>query len=166
MLFCGSSGEITGSHRIWRPSGWLWAQDHRSEPEEIRQVNTSASILHLPDTVEMFVWSTDPHMKHLFVPVRYSHGPIPLQSQHYTTSQDIINSISIIQHEMRSYKPRLTQVHQREPDVDLWVDVWDLYSSVCVLFPVSGDVEQRGELRHHSAVAWRGSDAGRRPTDH
>uniref|UniRef100_A0A8C1SL27 General transcription factor IIH subunit 1 n=1 Tax=Cyprinus carpio TaxID=7962 RepID=A0A8C1SL27_CYPCA len=41
---------------------------------------------------------------------RYSHGPIPLQSQHYTTSQDIINSISIIQHEMRNYKPRLTQV--------------------------------------------------------
>uniref|UniRef100_A0A672KIG8 General transcription factor IIH subunit 1 n=1 Tax=Sinocyclocheilus grahami TaxID=75366 RepID=A0A672KIG8_SINGR len=41
---------------------------------------------------------------------RYSHGPIPLQSQHYSTSQDIINSISIIQHEMRSYKPRLTQV--------------------------------------------------------
>uniref|UniRef100_A0A8C2GI32 General transcription factor IIH subunit 1 n=1 Tax=Cyprinus carpio TaxID=7962 RepID=A0A8C2GI32_CYPCA len=41
---------------------------------------------------------------------RYSHGPTPLQSQHYTTSQDIITSISIIQHEMRSYKPRLTQV--------------------------------------------------------
>lgn len=41
---------------------------------------------------------------------RYAHGPVPLQSQHYSTSQDIINSISIIQHEMRSYKPRLTQV--------------------------------------------------------
>ncbi|KAL1279666.1 hypothetical protein QQF64_014266 [Cirrhinus molitorella] len=41
---------------------------------------------------------------------RYSHGPIPLQSQHYSSSQDIINSISIIQHEMRNYKPRLTQV--------------------------------------------------------
>ncbi|XP_026094310.1 general transcription factor IIH subunit 1-like [Carassius auratus] len=41
---------------------------------------------------------------------RYSHGPVPLQSQQYTTSQDMINSISIIQQEMRSYKPRLTQV--------------------------------------------------------
>ncbi|KAK7121920.1 hypothetical protein R3I93_022875 [Phoxinus phoxinus] len=41
---------------------------------------------------------------------RYSHGPTPLQSQHYSTSQDIINSISIIQQEMRNYKPRLTQV--------------------------------------------------------
>ncbi|XP_059401792.1 general transcription factor IIH subunit 1-like [Carassius carassius] len=41
---------------------------------------------------------------------RYSHGPVPLQSQQYTTSQDMINSISIIQREMRSYKPRLTQV--------------------------------------------------------
>ncbi|XP_056128555.1 general transcription factor IIH subunit 1 [Rhinichthys klamathensis goyatoka] len=41
---------------------------------------------------------------------RYSHGPTPLQSQHYTTSQDIINSVSIIQQEMRNYKPRLTQV--------------------------------------------------------
>ncbi|XP_055048056.2 general transcription factor IIH subunit 1 [Misgurnus anguillicaudatus] len=41
---------------------------------------------------------------------RYSHGPVPLQSQHYTSSQDIMNSISIIQHEMKSYKPCLTQV--------------------------------------------------------
>ncbi|XP_056308161.1 general transcription factor IIH subunit 1 [Danio aesculapii] len=41
---------------------------------------------------------------------RYAHGPVPLQSQHYSTSQDIINSISVIQHEMRSYKPQLTQV--------------------------------------------------------
>ncbi|XP_064191743.1 general transcription factor IIH subunit 1 isoform X1 [Anguilla rostrata] len=41
---------------------------------------------------------------------RYFHGPVPLQSQNYTTSQDIINSVSYIQHEMASYKPCLTQV--------------------------------------------------------
>uniref|UniRef100_H3CM26 General transcription factor IIH subunit 1 n=1 Tax=Tetraodon nigroviridis TaxID=99883 RepID=H3CM26_TETNG len=41
---------------------------------------------------------------------RYAHGPVPLQSQHYTTSQDIINSVSCIQHEMANYKPNLTQV--------------------------------------------------------
>ncbi|XP_048886445.1 general transcription factor IIH subunit 1 [Brienomyrus brachyistius] len=41
---------------------------------------------------------------------RYSHGPVPIQNQHYSTSQDIINSVSIIQHEMASYKPSLTQV--------------------------------------------------------
>lgn len=42
--------------------------------------------------------------------LRYAHGPVPLQSQHYTTSQDIINSVSCIQHEMANYKPNLTQV--------------------------------------------------------
>lgn len=41
---------------------------------------------------------------------RYAHGPVPLQSQQYTTSQDIINSVSYIQHEMANYKPNLTQV--------------------------------------------------------
>ncbi|KAJ8333865.1 hypothetical protein SKAU_G00411840 [Synaphobranchus kaupii] len=41
---------------------------------------------------------------------RYFHGPVPMQSQNYTTSQDIINSVSYIQHEMASYRPRLTQV--------------------------------------------------------
>lgn len=41
---------------------------------------------------------------------RYAHGPVPLQSQHYTTSQDIINSVNYIQHEMVNYKPNLTQV--------------------------------------------------------
>ncbi|KAA0724779.1 General transcription factor IIH subunit 1 [Triplophysa tibetana] len=41
---------------------------------------------------------------------RYSHGPVPLQSQPYTSSQDILNSIAVIQQEMKSYKPRLTQV--------------------------------------------------------
>lgn len=40
---------------------------------------------------------------------RYSHGPVPLQSQQYATSQDIINSINSIQHEMANYKPCLTQ---------------------------------------------------------
>ncbi|TNN87026.1 General transcription factor IIH subunit 1 [Liparis tanakae] len=41
---------------------------------------------------------------------KYAHGPVPLQSQQYTTSQDIINSVNYIQHEMVNYKPNLTQV--------------------------------------------------------
>ncbi|XP_003967578.1 general transcription factor IIH subunit 1 [Takifugu rubripes] len=41
---------------------------------------------------------------------RYAHGPVPLQSQHYATSQDIINSITSIQQEISKYKPCLTQV--------------------------------------------------------
>uniref|UniRef100_A0A3P9KJI9 General transcription factor IIH subunit 1 n=1 Tax=Oryzias latipes TaxID=8090 RepID=A0A3P9KJI9_ORYLA len=41
---------------------------------------------------------------------RYAHGPVPLQSQKYTTSQDIINAVNCIQHEMAHYKPNLTQV--------------------------------------------------------
>lgn len=41
---------------------------------------------------------------------RYAHGPLPLQSQQYTTSQDIINSVNYIRHEMANYKPNLTQV--------------------------------------------------------
>uniref|UniRef100_A0A8C9T395 General transcription factor IIH subunit 1 n=1 Tax=Scleropages formosus TaxID=113540 RepID=A0A8C9T395_SCLFO len=41
---------------------------------------------------------------------RYSHGPVPIQTQHYTTSQDIINSVILVQHEMANYKPCLTQV--------------------------------------------------------
>uniref|UniRef100_A0A3Q1CT01 General transcription factor IIH subunit 1 n=1 Tax=Amphiprion ocellaris TaxID=80972 RepID=A0A3Q1CT01_AMPOC len=41
---------------------------------------------------------------------RYAHGPVPLQSQHYTTSQDIINSVNYIRHEMMNYKPNLTEV--------------------------------------------------------
>ncbi|XP_072292059.1 general transcription factor IIH subunit 1 [Eucyclogobius newberryi] len=41
---------------------------------------------------------------------RYAHGPVPLQSQQYTTSQDIINSVNFIQHEMANYKPNLSQV--------------------------------------------------------
>ncbi|XP_071385140.1 general transcription factor IIH subunit 1 [Centroberyx affinis] len=41
---------------------------------------------------------------------RYAHGPVPLQSQHYSTSQDIINSVNCIRHEMANYKPNLTQV--------------------------------------------------------
>lgn len=42
--------------------------------------------------------------------IRYAHGPVPLQSQQYTTSQDIINSVNYIRHEMANYKPSLTQV--------------------------------------------------------
>ncbi|XP_046890483.1 general transcription factor IIH subunit 1 [Hypomesus transpacificus] len=41
---------------------------------------------------------------------RYSHGPVPLQSQQYTTSQDIINSVNCVQNEMANYKPCLTRV--------------------------------------------------------
>lgn len=41
---------------------------------------------------------------------RYAHGPVPLQSQQYTTSQDIINSVNYVRHEMANYKPSLTQV--------------------------------------------------------
>ncbi|XP_053282909.1 general transcription factor IIH subunit 1 [Pleuronectes platessa] len=41
---------------------------------------------------------------------RYAHGPVPLQSQQYTTSQEIINSVNYIRHEMANYKPNLTQV--------------------------------------------------------
>uniref|UniRef100_A0A8C3TRZ1 General transcription factor IIH subunit 1 n=1 Tax=Catharus ustulatus TaxID=91951 RepID=A0A8C3TRZ1_CATUS len=41
---------------------------------------------------------------------RYYHGPTPIQSQQYATSQDIINSFHSIRQEMESYVPKLTQV--------------------------------------------------------
>ncbi|XP_061678766.1 general transcription factor IIH subunit 1 [Syngnathoides biaculeatus] len=41
---------------------------------------------------------------------RYAHGPVPLQSLKYTTSQEIINSVNHVRHEMANYKPDLTQV--------------------------------------------------------
>ncbi|XP_050811772.1 general transcription factor IIH subunit 1 [Gopherus flavomarginatus] len=41
---------------------------------------------------------------------RYYHGPTPIQSQQYATSQDIINSFHSIREEMEAYVPRLTQV--------------------------------------------------------
>ncbi|EMP24430.1 General transcription factor IIH subunit 1 [Chelonia mydas] len=41
---------------------------------------------------------------------RYYHGPTPIQSQQYATSQDIINSFHSIRQEMEAYVPRLTQV--------------------------------------------------------
>ncbi|XP_075784224.1 general transcription factor IIH subunit 1 [Pelodiscus sinensis] len=41
---------------------------------------------------------------------RYYHGPTPIQSQQYATSQDIINSFHSIRQEMDAYVPRLTQV--------------------------------------------------------
>lgn len=47
---------------------------------------------------------------HFSLSARYAHGPVPLQSQHYATSQDIINSVTSIQQEMAKYKPSLTQV--------------------------------------------------------
>ncbi|XP_053801997.1 general transcription factor IIH subunit 1 isoform X1 [Vidua chalybeata] len=41
---------------------------------------------------------------------RYYHGPTPIQSQQYATSQDIINSFHSIRQEMEAYVPELTQV--------------------------------------------------------
>uniref|UniRef100_A0A8C4UZ83 General transcription factor IIH subunit 1 n=2 Tax=Neoaves TaxID=3078114 RepID=A0A8C4UZ83_FALTI len=41
---------------------------------------------------------------------RYYHGPTPIQSQQYATSQDIINSFNSIKQEMEAYVPKLTQV--------------------------------------------------------
>ncbi|XP_030805507.1 general transcription factor IIH subunit 1 [Geospiza fortis] len=41
---------------------------------------------------------------------RYYHGPTPIQSQQYATSQDIINSFQSIRQEMEAYVPKLTQV--------------------------------------------------------
>ncbi|KAM9605246.1 general transcription factor IIH subunit 1 isoform 4-T6 [Morphnus guianensis] len=41
---------------------------------------------------------------------RYYHGPTPIQSQQYATSQDIINSFHSIRQEMETYVPKLTQV--------------------------------------------------------
>uniref|UniRef100_A0A669R7X0 General transcription factor IIH subunit 1 n=1 Tax=Phasianus colchicus TaxID=9054 RepID=A0A669R7X0_PHACC len=41
---------------------------------------------------------------------RYYHGPTPIQSQQYATSQDIINSFHSIRQEMEAYVPNLTQV--------------------------------------------------------
>lgn len=46
----------------------------------------------------------------LFLPHRYYHGPTPIQSQQYATSQDIINSFQSIRQEMEAYVPKLTQV--------------------------------------------------------
>ncbi|XP_054246748.1 general transcription factor IIH subunit 1 isoform X1 [Indicator indicator] len=43
-------------------------------------------------------------------PDRYYHGPTPIQSQQYATSQDIINSFNSIRQEMEAYVPKLTQV--------------------------------------------------------
>ncbi|OCT82143.1 general transcription factor IIH subunit 1 isoform X1 [Xenopus laevis] len=41
---------------------------------------------------------------------RYSHGPTPVQSQQYASSQDILSSFHSIQLQMETYTPRLTQV--------------------------------------------------------
>lgn len=41
---------------------------------------------------------------------RYAHGPVPLQSQHYTTSQDIISSHNCVRQEMLGYEPKLSEV--------------------------------------------------------
>ncbi|XP_021781663.2 general transcription factor IIH subunit 1 isoform X1 [Papio anubis] len=41
---------------------------------------------------------------------RYYHGPTPIQSLQYATSQDIINSFQSVKQEMEAYTPQLTQV--------------------------------------------------------
>ncbi|XP_035520754.1 general transcription factor IIH subunit 1 [Morone saxatilis] len=41
---------------------------------------------------------------------RYAHALFHFLSNNYTTSQDIINSVNYIRHEMVNYKPNLTQV--------------------------------------------------------
>ncbi|CAH2325699.1 general transcription factor IIH subunit 1 [Pelobates cultripes] len=41
---------------------------------------------------------------------RYYHGPTPILSQQYATSQDILNSFHSIKLQMENYVPRLTQV--------------------------------------------------------
>ncbi|KAE8605944.1 hypothetical protein XENTR_v10010525 [Xenopus tropicalis] len=41
---------------------------------------------------------------------RYYHGPTPIQSQQYASSQDILSSIHSIKQQMENYTPRLTQV--------------------------------------------------------
>nr|DBA17594.1 TPA: hypothetical protein GDO54_003018 [Pyxicephalus adspersus] len=41
---------------------------------------------------------------------RYYHGPTPVHSQQYATSQDILNSLYSIKQQMENYVPRLTQV--------------------------------------------------------
>ena len=57
---------------------------------------------------------------------RYYHGPTPIQSLQYATSQDIINSFQSIRQEMEAYTPRLTQVgdlyslKNRIPSYFLW----------------------------------------------
>uniref|UniRef100_A0A3B5MSR6 General transcription factor IIH subunit 1 n=1 Tax=Xiphophorus couchianus TaxID=32473 RepID=A0A3B5MSR6_9TELE len=63
------------------------------EYEDLQRENT-------PKTVALNLKKSD----------RYAHGPVPLQSQQYTTSQDIINSVGYIQQEMANYKPNLTRV--------------------------------------------------------
>lgn len=88
-----------------RPSLWTWRNQTGKHPVSLFCICLTQRF----DNLWIFILSVC--ILHLFVPARYSHGPTPLQSQHYSTSQDIINSISIIQHEMRNYKPRLTQVH-------------------------------------------------------
>ncbi|KAG8438414.1 hypothetical protein GDO86_008916 [Hymenochirus boettgeri] len=41
---------------------------------------------------------------------RYYHGPTPVLSQQYASSQDILNSFNSIKEQMENYTPRLTQV--------------------------------------------------------
>lgn len=48
--------------------------------------------------------------QYTFLLHRYYHGPTPIQSQQYATSQDIINSFHSIRQEMEAYVPNLTQV--------------------------------------------------------
>ncbi|CAG5957908.1 unnamed protein product [Menidia menidia] len=78
---------------------------------------------------------------------RYAHGPVPLQSQQYTTSQDIINSVSYIQHEMATYKPNLTQ-----------------FANNLILF--TGVIQRSSEFCYCCALSRRCPHAGRRTASH
>uniref|UniRef100_A0A8C6GGB3 General transcription factor IIH subunit 1 n=1 Tax=Mus spicilegus TaxID=10103 RepID=A0A8C6GGB3_MUSSI len=49
---------------------------------------------------------------------RYYHGPTPIQSLQYATSQDIINSFQSIRQEMEAYTPKLTQVVKMKSNLE------------------------------------------------
>lgn len=69
---------------------------------------------------------------------RYAHGPVPLQSQHYTTSQDIISSHNCVRQEMLGYEPKLSEVRLRRRAISrlmmtLWPvsKRWNLWMNPC-----------------------------------
>ncbi|XP_012509622.1 PREDICTED: general transcription factor IIH subunit 1 [Propithecus coquereli] len=73
---------------------------------------------------------------------RYYHGPTPIQSLQYATSQDIINSFQSIRQEMEAYTPKLTQVEMVPNDIQselkhLYVAVGELLRHFWSCFPVN-----------------------------